>query len=177
MREIGKTMSQKPEAGAEMPRFALPAVTGDEVEVGGTGRWQLVVVYRGQHCPKCKAYLGQLEALKGDFAGVGTEIVALSCDPKEKAEATAEDWGLSVPIGYDLTTAQARDLGLYISEPRSPQETDRPFAEPGLFVVNPEGKLQIVDISNAPFARPDLAQIAGAIGFIQDKDYPIRGTG
>ena len=67
--------------------------------------------------------------------------------------------------------------GLYISEPRSAQETDRPFAEPGLFVVNPEGKLHIVDISNAPFARPDLAQIAGAIGFIQEKDYPIRGTG
>ena len=160
-----------------MPRFALPAVAGGEVQVGGPGRWQLVVVYRGKHCPKCKAYLGQLEALKADFAKIGTEIVTLSCDPREKAEATVEDWRLSLPVGYDLSIAQARDLGLYISEPRSAQETDRPFAEPGLFVVNPEGKAHIIDISNAPFARPDLAQIAGAIGFIQDKDYPIRGTG
>ncbi len=170
-------MSQKPDAGAEMPRFALPAVAGGEVEVGGEGRWQLVVVYRGTHCPKCKAYLGQLEALKGDFARIDTEIVTLSCDPQEKAETTATEWQLSLPIGYGLSVAQARDLGLYISEPRSAQETDRPFAEPGLFVVNPEGRIHIVDISNAPFARPDLGQIAGAIGFIQDKGYPIRGTG
>ncbi len=170
-------MSQKPEAGAEMPRFALPAVGGGEVEVGGKGRWQLAVVYRGKHCPKCKAYLGQLEALKEDFARIDTEIVTLSCDPQEKAAAAAEEWQLSLPIGYGLSVAQARDLGLYISEPRSAQETDRPFAEPGLFVVNPEGRIHIVDISNAPFARPDLAQIAGAIGFIQDKAYPIRGTG
>ncbi len=170
-------MSQQIQAGAEMPRFALPAVAGGEVQIGGPGRWQLVVVYRGKHCPKCQAYLGQLEALKGDFAGVDTEIVALSCDPREKAEATAEEWQLSFPVGYGLSIAQARDLGLYISEPRSAQETDRPFAEPGLFVVNPDGKAQIIDISNAPFARPNLAQIAGAIGFIRDKGYPIRGTG
>ena len=58
--ENGKNMSQKPEAGAKMPRFALPAVAGGEIEVGGEGRWQLVVVYRGKHCPKCKGYLGQL---------------------------------------------------------------------------------------------------------------------
>lgn len=170
-------MSQKLQAGVEMPRFALPAVAGGEIQVGGSGRWQLVVVYRGKHCPKCKAYLGQLEALKADFAKVDTEIVTLSCDPREKAEATAEEWQVTLPLGYDLSIAQARDLGLYVSEPRSAQETDRPFAEPGLFVVNPEGKAQIIDISNAPFARPDLAQIAGAIGFIQDKGYPIRGTG
>jgi hypothetical protein len=67
-------------------------------------------------------------------------------------------------------------LGLYISEPRSPQETDRPFAEPGLFVVNPQGSIQIVDLSNAPFARPELGGIARGIGFVQEKGYPVRGT-
>jgi hypothetical protein len=65
---------------------------------------------------------------------------------------------------------------LYVSEPRSPQETDRPFAEPGLFVINPEGRVQILDISNAPFARPDLAGILRGVKFVMDKGYPIRGT-
>ena len=69
-----------------------------------------------------------------------------------------------------------RQLGLYISEPRSPQETDRPFAEPGLFVINPEGKVQIVEISNAPFARADLAGILHGIKVIQERNYPVRGT-
>jgi hypothetical protein len=67
-------------------------------------------------------------------------------------------------------------LGIYISEPRSPEETDRPFAEPGLFVVNPEGTLQVVDISNAPFARPDLASLLKGLQFVQAKHYPVRGT-
>ncbi len=69
-----------------------------------------------------------------------------------------------------------RRLGLYVSEPRSPQETDRPFPEPGLFVINPDHQLQIIDVSNAPFARPDLASLLDGLKFIQDKDYPIRGT-
>jgi len=69
-----------------------------------------------------------------------------------------------------------RALGLYISEPRSPRETDRPFPEPALFVVNPQGNIQIIDISNAPFARPDLNGVLKGLKFIQEKQYPIRGT-
>jgi len=67
-------------------------------------------------------------------------------------------------------------LGLYISEPRSEKETDHPFAEPGVFVVNADGEIQIVDISNAPFARPELEALANGLAFIRKNDYPIRGT-
>jgi hypothetical protein len=61
---------------------------------------------------------------------------------------------------------------------RSAQETDRPFSEPGIFVINQEGKLQVTDISNAPFSRPDLDQLVGGLNFIRDpaNNYPIRGT-
>lgn len=69
-----------------------------------------------------------------------------------------------------------RQLGLYISEPRSPQETDRPFSEPGLFVVNPQGLVHIVDVSNAPCVRPDLKGVLNGINFIKERGYPIRGT-
>ena len=69
-----------------------------------------------------------------------------------------------------------RALGLYISDPRSAQETDRPFPEPGVFVINAEGNIQILDISNAPFARPDLESLANGIKFIRANDYPVRGT-
>jgi len=39
---------------------------------------------------------------------------------------------------------------------RSKREADHPFPEPALFVLNPDGELQIIDYSNSPFARPDL---------------------
>jgi len=34
----------------------------------------------------------------------------------------------------------------------------------------------IPHVSNARFARPDLASLLDGLKFIQDKDYPIRGT-
>ena len=159
-----------------MPELELAAVDGGSVRIGGGDRWQLVVAYRGKHCPICKRYLKGLEELKDDYAAQEVEIVAISGDPLEKAGPDVAEMGLSFPVGYGLTPTQMAELGLYISHPRSEQETDRDFNEPGLFVVNPDGKLQIVDISNAPFARPDLQGILNGIAFIRERGYPIRGT-
>ena len=111
-----------------------------------------------------------------DFKAAGVTVIAASADPKEKTAADVAAEGWRFPVGYDMTLDQMRALGLYISERRSPQETDRPFAEPGLYVVNPQGQLQIIDISNAPFARPELGTILMGIKLIQEKSYPIRGT-
>jgi len=169
-------MSSKLEAGAPMPEIALPKVGGGTVQIGGPGRWQLVIVYRGKHCPLCNKYLTRLQELKPDYDASDTEVVAVSTDPQEKAEAQVEALGLSVPVGYNLSIAQAHDLGLYISNPRTPQETDAPYAEPGTFLINPDGHLQIIDISNAPFSRPDLAALLRGIKFIREKNYPIRGN-
>ena len=111
-----------------------------------------------------------------EFRAAGVAVVAVSADTKEKAATDVAEFGWRFPVGYGLTPDQMRTLGLYISEPRSPQETDRPFAEPGLFAVNPDGGMQIVDISNAPFARPDLALVLRGIRMAIDKNYPVRGT-
>lgn len=169
-------MSEKPKAGDVTPEITLPLVGGGEASLGGRGRWQLAVVYRGKHCPLCRRYLGRLGELSEHFEGLDTEILLLSGDPEEKAAAIRDEWQVGLPIAYGLTVEQMRTLGLYVSAPRSEQETDRPFAEPGLFVTNPEGRLQVVDISNAPFARPDLETLANGLAFVQEKDYPIRGT-
>ncbi len=170
-------MSQKLTAGAPFPETELALAGGGTVKLGGPrDGWQLIVVYRGRHCPLCKKYLTRLEELKADYEATGTEVVALSADPSDKAEADKADLGLTMDVAYGLDAAAMRRLGLYVSEPRSPQETDRPFAEPALFVVNPAGDIQIVDVSNAPFARPDLDNVLGGLKFIQANDYPIRGT-
>jgi peroxiredoxin len=156
----------------------LPLLDGNEVRLGvpvDAHDWQMVVVYRGKHCPICKTYLAELERAAPDFAKAGVGIVAISSDPEDRARSFTDEIGVSFPVGYGLSIDQMRKLGLYVSEPRSEKETDRPFAEPGLFVINAEGRLQVVDISNAPFARPDLAGLAKGLKFIRDNDYPIRG--
>jgi peroxiredoxin len=163
-------------AGAAFPPVTVPRHGGGEVSPAMIAGWRLVVVYRGKHCPLCKPYLGTLDSLLDEFVAAGVQVVAISADPPEKVAADVAEFGWRFPVGYGLSVEQMRALGLYVSQPRSPQETDRPFAEPGLFLVNPAGQVQIVDISNAPFARPDLAAILRGAKRIQELGYPIRGT-
>lgn len=99
-------------------------------------------------------------------------------DPQEKAERQVKEGHLTMPVAYDLSLDYMRELGLYISHPRSPDETDRPFSEPGLIIVNDKGQAQVIDLSNAPFARPELEIILHGLEYIRDpaENYPIRGT-
>ncbi len=171
--------TKKLSSGSWLPEFTFSLVGGGEVTLGRPrkeGNWQLVFVYRGQHCPVCKQYLTKLESLKDKFLATKAEIVAVSGDPESKAVTMVESNGLSFSVAYGLSIEQMKDLGLYISHPRSPQETDRPFAEPGMFAVNTEGKVQLIDISNTPFNRSDLEELLDTVEWIQENDYPIRGT-
>jgi len=159
-----------------MPKVSVPSVKGGKIRLDAGDGWRLVVVYRGRHCPICKKYFRRLQELTPQFRERGAEVIAMSADPREKAEADVQEFGWDFTVGYGLTPEQMRALGLYISEPRSPKETDRPFAEPAVFLVRPDNRIQIVDIANAPFARTDLDQILSGLIWIQDNDYPVRGT-
>lgn len=74
----------------------------------------------------------------------------------ESIKATTEAKEVTFKIAYGLPLDEMRRWGLYVSYPRNLRETDRPFPEPALFFLNPDGEVHAVDISNSPFARPDL---------------------
>lgn len=170
------SMTKKPIAGAAIPALPIRTTAGATVDIVSQPGWRMLVVYRGKHCPLCKKYFKTLDGMLDRFQAAGVNVLAVSADPLEKAQADVASEGWRFPVGYDLSLAQMHSLGLYVSEPRSPQETDRPFPEPGLFVINPDDKLQIVDLSNAPFARPDLEMVLMGINLIKERNYPIRGT-
>ena len=164
-------------AGACFPEITLPTLSDGEVTLGsrGEGEWALVVVYRGQHCPLCTKYLKQLTLLHPAFGEAKVGVVAVSGDSEAQARSQMDEVKPSFPVAYGLDVEGMRALGCYISDPRSDKETDHPFAEPALFVVNGEGAVQIADISNAPFARPDLEALLSGVKFVRANDYPIRG--
>ena len=163
-------------AGSSFPAMTWPLASGGDLTLTGEKGWRLLVVYRGKHCPLCKKYLATLNDKLQEFEAAGIKVAAVSADPREKAETEVKKEGWRFPVAYDMSLEQMRDLGLYISDPRSPQETDRAFAEPAAFAINPDGNVQVVDISNAPFSRPDLASLLSGLQFIQEKQYPVRGT-
>ncbi|NNJ66626.1 MAG: redoxin domain-containing protein, partial [Boseongicola sp.] len=151
-------------------------ITGETITIGAPkDRWTLLIVYRGRHCPKCKAYLNKLQAMLPAWTAV-MDLVVVSADTREKAEADATEFGWSFPLAYGLTEAQMRELGLYVSDPLSEAETDTRFAEPGTFAIRPDGTLMLVDISNGPAARPDLDVLLSGMQFNIDNDRPTRGT-
>lgn len=173
--------SLKLSAGQSFPKMTVARHGGGKVVLGdpsGPNAWQLVVVYRGKHCPLCTEYLLELNAVLPELKTLNVDVVAVSVDPEDKARIQLEQVKPGFEVGYDLSIEQMQTLGLYISYPRSPEEHDRPFAEPGLFVINVEGAIQIIDISNAPFTRPDLKSLIGGLKFLRnpENNYPIRGT-
>ena len=167
-------------AGSPFPTIAVDGLgsrrTEDIGKPTGGAEWKMVVVYRGRHCPLCTKYLNKLEAFKEPLREIGIDLEAVSGDSKAQLESHLEKLDVSFPLYYGLTIEQMQQLGVYVSYPRSEKETDHPFAEPGLFVVNAEGNVQVVDISNNPFVRPDIEQMYSGLKWIRENDYPIRGT-
>ena len=172
-------MTAQAKIDAQFPEIALKTVSGETLILGRPprGTWQMPVIYRGLHCPLCKKYLSRLNEMKADFDKMNVQIVAVSTDVEQKAREFAVEAGLDFEVAYGLSLEQARNLGLYISTPLSDTETDKPFAEPGLFFIRPDGGLHFAEISSAPFCRPDLSMIKIGVGVILDRDYPARGIG
>ena len=173
--------TEKLHAGAEFPPLTVQGLDDATVDISkptGDADWQMVVVYRGRHCPMCTKFLNKLAGFRQRLKDIGIDVAAVSADSKEQLQEHQERLDVNFPLHYGLTIEQMQDLGLYVSLPRSEQETDHNFPEPGMFVINADGQLQVVDISNNPFARPDVEVFVSGLEWIRspDNNYPIRGT-
>ena len=162
-------------AGEPFPSLSWPKVGGGSLSLVNDSGWRLLVVYRGKHCGLCREYLAELNGMLDDFRERNISVAAVSADTRDKAEAEARDGRLRFPVAYGLSTDDMRRLGLYISSPQ-PGETSRPFAEPALFVVNPDGQTQVIAVTNAPFSRPDLQTVLEGLAAAQNEHAPIHGT-
>lgn len=137
--------------------------------------FDMIVVYRGLHCPICKTYLGELESKLPEFSKRGVNVIAISTDSRDRAEKAKTEWGLTnLILGYGLTIADARAWQLYISSSIREAEPAQ-FSEPGLFLVKPDGTLFYASRSSAPWGRPPLDQILRGIDMAIERKTPARG--
>lgn len=164
------------------PDLSVPLVGGGRFDLSTetSERGTIVCFYRGLHCPICARYLGEFEKLVDDFAARGCGSVAISSDGQERAAAMAEKvGGGKLRYGHDLPLPVARDWGLYISTSRGKTsigiEEPALFAEPGLFLINPDQTLYYMSVQTMPFVRPHFRELLGAIDFAIENDYPARG--
>ena len=171
-----------------MPRQPVPALKVPVIEHGDwymaaqkPSHFTLILVYRGfLHCPICRGYLKELQTLQDEFEKHGVNVLALSTDTEERARTTHIQWGLAgLPLGYGLPVEAARAWGLYISTSRgvTPAGIEEParFAEPGLFLIRPDGTLYAASVNTMPFARPHFKDVLMMLDFIIKNDCPARG--
>jgi alkyl hydroperoxide reductase subunit AhpC len=165
-----------------VPSLNLPLTTGDRY-VGGQQpgeRFDLLVFYRGLHCPICAKYLLELERLGEDFQKRGVRIIAISSDEVSRGQAMADKvQARLIEFAYGLDLGMARQWGLYISASKGKTsiglEEPALFSEPGVFLIKPDQTLYYGSTQTMPFARPSFSDLLAAVDFAIQKDYPARG--
>ncbi len=170
-----------------VPRHTVPALSvatlshGDfDITKANPDRGTILCFYRGLHCPICAKYLMELGKLNSTFAEKGYETIAISSDTQERAQEMADK--ISSPdlrMGYGLSLASAREWGLSVSTSVGTTsigiEEPPLFSEPGLFVVESDMTLYYGSVQTMPFVRPHFSELAGALDFAIEKNYPARG--
>lgn len=165
-----------------VPALDVPTTDGGRFVLGArpAEKFDLVVFYRGLHCPICAKYLLELQRLAPEFQKRGVNLIAVSGDNAERGKSMAGKVGAgSVKFGYGLGLQAARTWGLYISAGRGATsigiEEPALFSEPGVFLIKPDGTLYYGSTQTMPFARPQFQDLLGAIDYAVTKDYPARG--
>ncbi|MGF1553167.1 MAG: peroxiredoxin-like family protein [Paracoccaceae bacterium] len=160
------------------PELEVPVAGGAHFALGAhpPETFTILVFYRGKHCPICSTYLKSVEEGLDDAYAIGADVVAVSMDKADRAEASMSEWGLKrLRLGYDLPETVARAYGLYISSARPGSSEPERFSEPGLVVVDRTGIVYFAQSQSAPFTRPPFAELVSGLKFVLDNDYPARG--
>jgi peroxiredoxin len=161
----------------QAPELNFKLIGGDTWSLAkqNPDKFTMIVFYRGLHCPVCKKYTEELQSLKSDYEELGVEIVAVSMDSEARARTSKKEWDVAdIPLGYNLTEAQAKAWNLYLSKGIKEKEPNL-FSEPGLFLIRPNNEIYYIAINSEPFGRPHLPSLLKSIEFIINEDYPARG--
>ena len=171
-------MSEKLTPDTQVPNLKLPLIGGGTFDLAKETpeNFTMVVFYRGLHCPVCENYLGNLAALLSEYEAAGFNVVVASMNGADLAEKAAKEWELgNLRVAHSVSIEDAKNWGLWISKAFKDVEADI-FTEPGLFWIRPDGRLYLADISNMPWARPDLNNLLSKVAYALQNDYPARGA-
>ena len=113
------------------------------------GKWSVMFFYPADFTFVCPTELGDMADLYPEFQKLGVEIYGVSTDTHFTHKAwhdTSETIGkIQYPMIGDPTGALTRNFGVMIEEAG--------LAERGTFVMDPEGRIQIIEINAGGIGR------------------------
>ena len=97
-----------------------------------------------------KGTLTEVQAKLASLEAAGIDIVAVSADKADVAQALVEELKLTFPVAYGLEEDTMHQLGLYVSDPTNYIPQKHRFAEPAYFFLTAENKIQYVSVASHP---------------------------
>jgi len=172
------------QVGASAPDFSLPDARGGIVSLSSLLAKGPVVVtfYRGGWCPFCDLQLRAYQAALPAIRKSGAELVAISPQTPDYAQADVEKKELAFPVLTDAHNAVARRYGLVfaLSEPLKSLQTGfgNPIPKfngddswelpmPGTFVLDRTATVRLAHVDPNYTVRLEPAAILAALGGIQ----------
>ena len=135
-----------------LPFKATAYQNGEFIEVTNAnlkGKWSVVFFYPADFTFVCPTELGDLADNYAEFQKLGVEIYGVSTDTHFTHKAwhdSSETIGkIQYPLVGDPTGVITRNFGVMIEEAG--------LADRGTFVIDPEGKVQIVEINAGGIGR------------------------
>ena len=135
------------------------------------GKWNVFFFYPADFTFVCPTELEDLQDHYEQLKEIGCEIYAISCDTEyvHKAwhDASESIRKIKYPMLADPTGALSRALGVYIEE--------EGMAYRGTFVVNPEGKIKVVELNDNNIGRDasELLRKVEAAQFVATHDGEV----
>jgi peroxiredoxin len=120
------------------PSLTLARAGGGEVHLPGdlAGGFGVILFYRGAWSEVCVDQLEAFSRAADEFASEGVNVVSVSVDDQEAAEALVEQHKLAFPVAY---AADARAVSAVTGIPINDDAVS--FEATG-FVINPEGRIE-----------------------------------
>ncbi|MBK8637819.1 MAG: alkyl hydroperoxide reductase subunit C [Chromatiaceae bacterium] len=126
------------------------AVSADDLQ----GKWSVFFFYPADFTFVCPTELGDVADKYAEFQKLGVEIYSVSTDThfthKAWHDSSATIGKLNYPMIGDPTGVLTRNFGVMIEEVG--------LAERGTFVIDPQGKIQIIEINAGGIGR-DAAEL------------------
>ena len=134
------------------PFEAMAFQNGEFIQVSNAdlhGKWSVIFFYPADFTFVCPTELGDLADNYADFQKLGVEIYGVSTDKhfthKAWHDSSETINKITYPMVGDPTGEITRNFGVMIEEDG--------LAERGTFVIDPDGKIQIVEINAGNIGR------------------------
>ncbi len=150
--------------GDKFPALAVALPGRDSLQLPDalSGRFGVVLFYRGSWCPYCNAQLRAFQRAMDGLAGVGAEVVALSVDDEATTADLIARLGLEFPVGHSADArALAATTGAFVSD-------DPLFVQSSGFVLNPRGEVVVSAYSSGAIGRLVPEDVIGLIRYLRE---------